>query len=145
MFPQNGIEPRTSGFLVQHVTRCATWAMINVLTWYFIEVEKNFLKILKKILIFRHAKQSYALKNCVDRLSDEIYYPWESPQRNWLKSANSTATEQCLFAGLSCAVSRSRCRILTAPSRKPHDRPTDKFLHRDWKSDVKKWLFHVFF
>ena len=27
---------------------------------------------------------------------------------------------------------------LKARSEKPHDRPTDLFLHPDWKSDVKK-------
>ena len=33
--------------------------------------------------------------------------------------------EVCIFVGLSCAVSRSRCSKNPAPSGKPHDRPTD--------------------
>ena len=35
-------------------------------------------------------KQRYALKNWVDGVSDEEYYPWESPKKNQLKSVNAT-------------------------------------------------------
>ena len=36
----------------------------------------------------------------------------------------------CLFVGLSCAVSRSRCSKNPAPSGKPHDRPTYLFFSK---------------
>ena len=40
-------------------------------------------------------KQGYALKNWVEGLSDEAYYPWDSPKKNGLKSVNPTFdTEQ---------------------------------------------------
>ena len=40
-------------------------------------------------------KQDYALKNWVEGVSDEAFYPWESPKKNRLKSVNPTfATEQ---------------------------------------------------
>ena len=35
-------------------------------------------------------KQGYALKNWVERLSDEAYFPWESPKKNRLKTVNPT-------------------------------------------------------
>ena len=34
-------------------------------------------------------KQGYALKNWVERLSDEVFYPWESPKKIRLKSVNA--------------------------------------------------------
>ena len=41
------------------------------------------------------SKQGYAFKNWVDGLSDEAYYPWESPKKIWLISVNPTiATKQ---------------------------------------------------
>ena len=40
-------------------------------------------------------KQGYALKNWVEGLSDEGFYPWESPRKIRLKSVYSTfGTEQ---------------------------------------------------
>ena len=40
-------------------------------------------------------KQGYASKNWVEGLSDEAFYPWESPKKIRLKSVNPTfATEQ---------------------------------------------------
>ena len=40
-------------------------------------------------------KQGYALKNWMEGLSDEAYYPWESPKKIQLKSVNPTfASEQ---------------------------------------------------
>ena len=40
-------------------------------------------------------KQGYALKNWVEGLSDEAFYPWESPKKIRLKSVNPIfATEQ---------------------------------------------------
>ena len=40
-------------------------------------------------------KQRYALKNLVEGISDEAFYPWESPKKIRLKSVNPTfATEQ---------------------------------------------------
>ena len=40
-------------------------------------------------------KQGYALKNWVEGVSDEAFYPWESPKKIRLKSVNPTfATEQ---------------------------------------------------
>ena len=46
--------------------------------------------------IFTHAnacmisKQGYALKNWAEELSDEAFYPWESPKKIRLKSVNPT-------------------------------------------------------
>ena len=37
-------------------------------------------------------KQGYALKNWVEELSDEAFYPWESPKKIRLKSVNPTIT-----------------------------------------------------
>ena len=34
----------------------------------------------------------------------------------------------CIFVGLSCAVSREGCSKNPAPSEKPHDRPRDLFF-----------------
>ena len=34
--------------------------------------------------------QGYAFENWVEGLSHEAYYPWESPPKNWVKSANPT-------------------------------------------------------
>ena len=40
-------------------------------------------------------KQGYALKNWVEGVSDEAFYPWEPPKKIRLKSVNPTfATEQ---------------------------------------------------
>ena len=40
-------------------------------------------------------KQGYALKKCVEGVSDEVFYPWESPKKIRLNSVNPTfATEQ---------------------------------------------------
>ena len=40
-------------------------------------------------------KQGCALKNWVEGVSDEAFYPWESPKKIRLKSVNPTfATEQ---------------------------------------------------
>ena len=37
-----------------------------------------------------YSKQDHKLKNWVEGLSDEAYFPLESPKRNWLKSVNHT-------------------------------------------------------
>ena len=43
----------------------------------------------------KQTKQGYALKNWVEGLSDEAFYPWESPKKIRLKSVNPTfVTEQ---------------------------------------------------
>ena len=42
-----------------------------------------------------YIKQGHALKNWVEGVSDEPFYPWESPKKNRLKSVNPTfVTEQ---------------------------------------------------
>ena len=42
-----------------------------------------------------YSKQGYALKNWVEGLSDEAFYPWESPKKIRLKSVSPTfATKQ---------------------------------------------------
>ena len=49
----------------------------------------------KYVAELEHCKQGHALKNWVEGLSDEAFYPWESPKKIWLKSVNPTfATEQ---------------------------------------------------
>ena len=49
----------------------------------------------KKQLSMMNNKQGYALKNWVEGLSDEAFYPWESPKKIGLKSVNTTfASEQ---------------------------------------------------
>ena len=43
-------------------------------------------------------KQGHALKNCVEGVSDEAFYPWESPKKIRLKSVKPTfVTEQKKF------------------------------------------------
>ena len=42
-----------------------------------------------------YIEQDYMLKNWVEGLSDEAFYPWESPKKIQLKSVNPTfVTEQ---------------------------------------------------
>ena len=39
-------------------------------------------------------KQGYALKNWVEGISDEVYYPWESPKKMTKNVSPTFATEQ---------------------------------------------------
>ena len=41
-------------------------------------------------MISDHAKQGHALIKCVEGVSDEAFYPWESPKKIRLKSVNPT-------------------------------------------------------
>ena len=36
----------------------------------------------KTNLLIMFSKQGHALKNCVEGVSDEAFYPWESPKKN---------------------------------------------------------------
>ena len=55
----------------------------------------------------------------------------EKKARQSRKLLRNEPGKKCIFVGLSCAVSREGCRILTAPSDKPHVRPTDLFFRQN--------------
>ena len=50
--------------------------------------------IVLKLFRYMYTKQGYASKNWVDGLSDEAYYPWESPKFFWLKSVNPSLVNE---------------------------------------------------
>ena len=56
-------------------------------------------------------KQGYVLKNWVEGLSDEAFYPWESPKRIWLKSVNPTFAPKQKFSNI--------CSLQDAPKSRP--------------------------
>ena len=41
-------------------------------------------------LLMLSNKQGHTLKNCVEGVSDEAFYPWESPKKIRIKSVNTT-------------------------------------------------------
>ena len=49
-------------------------------------------------------------------------------ERKCLNQGLTVTVNQCIFVGLSCAVSCEGCSKNHAPSKKPHDRPTDLFF-----------------
>ena len=81
-----------------HVDAAALAHVAYVVGWQTNDVRRNWkgLKtLLRKPL---HCKQGYALKNWVEGLSDEAFYPWESPKKIWLQSVNPKfVTEQKKF------------------------------------------------
>ena len=50
-------------------------------------------------LLMLSNKQGHTLKNCVEGVSDEAFYPWESPKKIRIKSVNPTfVTEQKIIS-----------------------------------------------
>ena len=83
------------------------WMILEKTIWYyitqlslasysFISLMKFDIKALVKLIPFWnvHIKQVYALKNWVEGLSDEAFYPWESQKKIWLKSVNYICHQQ---------------------------------------------------